>query len=218
MRVLLVEDDPMIGDAVRRGLLGGGFTVDWVKDGRAAQLAIEANQYTAAILDLGLPRIGGLEVLERLRQAGSKLPVIVVTARDAVSDKIAGLNSGADDYLTKPFDLDELLARLRALLRRQSGRANNTIECGSVSFNSQERTVTVGGHPIDLSARELSLLELLMERPGAVLSREALEEQMFGWGDEPTSNALEVHLHNLRRKLGPDKIRNIRGVGYKLTG
>lgn len=218
MRVLLVEDDPMIGDAVRRGLLGGGFTVDWVKDGRAAQLAIEANQYTAAILDLGLPRIGGLEVLERLRQAGSKLPVIVVTARDAVSDKITGLNLGADDYLTKPFDLDELLARLRALLRRQSGRANDTIECGSVSFNSQTKTVTVDGHPIDLSARELSLLELLMERPGAVLSRDALEEQMFGWGDEPTSNALEVHLHNLRRKIGPDKIRNIRGVGYKLTG
>lgn len=218
MRVLLVEDDPMIGDAVRGGLTGAGFTIDWVKDGRAAELALETNPYAAAVLDLGLPRLGGLELLERVRKSGNALPVIVVTARDAVSDRIAGLNSGADDYLIKPFDLDELVARLRALLRRQSGRTRQVIECGAIRFDVEARSVTIDDQPVSLSAREISLLEILLERPGAVLSREVLEDRMFGWGEEPSSNALEVHLHNLRRKLGPDRIRNVRGVGYKVIG
>lgn len=218
MRLLLAEDDPLIGDAVRRGLSGAGFTVDWVKDGRAAELALEANQYAAVVLDLGLPRVDGLDLLERLRNAGNAVPVIAVTARDAVSDRIAGLNRGADDYLTKPFDLDELVARLRALLRRQSGRTRHVIECGAIRFDVEARSVSVDGQPVSLSAREISLLEILLERPGAVLSREALEERIFGWGEEPSSNALEVHLHNLRRKLGPERIRNVRGVGYKVAG
>lgn len=217
MRVLLVEDDPMVGDASRLGLLAAGFTVDWVRDGRAAELAIEANQYAAAVLDLGLPKVDGMALLLRLRGQDNRLPVIVVTARDAVSDRVAGLNAGADDYLTKPFDLDELIARLRALIRRNSGRTQRVIHCGAIAFDTETRSVTLAGEPVVLSARELSLLEILLEQPGAVLSRETLEDRLFGWGDEPSSNALEVHLHHLRRKLGPERIRNVRGVGYKVV-
>ncbi|MCX9155644.1 response regulator [Niveibacterium sp. 24ML] len=218
MRVLLVEDDPMVGDASRLGLLAAGFTVDWVRDGRAAELAIEANRYAASVLDLGLPKLDGMALLARLRGQDNRLPVIVVTARDAVSDRVAGLNAGADDYLTKPFDLDELIARLRALIRRNSGRTQRVIHCGAIAFDTEARSVTLAGEPVALSARELSLLEILLEQPGAVLSREKLEERLFGWGDEPSSNALEVHLHHLRRKLGAERIRNIRGIGYKVVG
>lgn len=218
MRILLVEDDPMVGDAARTGLVGAGFTVDWVRDGRAAELAIEANQYAAAVLDLGLPKRDGMQVLATLRQHNNALPVIIATARDAVTDRITGLNAGADDYLTKPFDLDELVARLRAVIRRNSGRAQTVIQCGGISFDTERREVRLNGELVTLSSRELSLLEILLEKPGAVLSRETLEDRLFGWGEEPSSNALEVHLHNLRRKLGADHIRNIRGVGYKVIG
>jgi two-component system response regulator QseB len=217
MRVLLVEDDPMVGDAVRKGLANTGFTVDWVRDGRAAELALEANQYAAAVLDLGLPRRDGMEVLRELRKRENPLPVIVVTARDAVSDRIAGLNAGADDYLTKPFDLDELIARIRALMRRNAGRALSLMQCGDLTLDPEKREARLKGELVLLSARELALLEILIEKPGVVLSREALEERLFGWGEEPSSNALEVHLHNLRRKLGADRIRNVRGVGYKVV-
>ncbi|MCL2657860.1 MAG: response regulator [Betaproteobacteria bacterium] len=217
MRVLLVEDDPMVGDAVRKGLMGAGFTVDWVRDGHAAELALEANQYAACVLDLGLPRRDGMEVLHALRKRENALPVIVVTARDAVSDRIAGLNAGADDYLTKPFDLDELIARIRALMRRNAGRAQSLMQCGELTLDPEKREVRLAGETVPLSARELALLEILIAKPGAVLSREALEERLFGWGEEPASNALEVHLHNLRRKLGPERIRNVRGVGYKVV-
>ena len=218
MRILLVEDDAAIGDAVRRGLTAAGFTVDWVRDGRAAELALEANPYVAGVFDLGLPRIDGLELLSHLRVAGNNLPVIVVTARDAVVDRIDGLNRGADDYLTKPFDLDELVARLHALLRRQSGRASARLVHGDIEFDVHARSVTVAGLSVSLSARELALLEILLQNPGAVSSRESLEERLYGWGEEPSSNSLEVHLHNLRRKLGAERIRNVRGVGYKLVG
>jgi len=217
MRVLLVEDDPMVGDAVRKGLANAGFTVDWVRDGRAAELALEANQYAAAVLDLGLPRRDGMEVLRELRKRENALPVIVVTARDAVSDRIAGLNAGADDYLTKPFDLDELIARIRALMRRNAGRVQSVMQCGDLTLDPEKREARLHGELLSLSARELALLEILIEKPGVVLSREALEERLFGWGEEPSSNALEVHLHNLRRKLGSDRIRNVRGVGYKVV-
>ena len=217
MRVLLVEDDPMVGDAVRKGLANAGFTVDWVRDGRAAELALEANQYASAVLDLGLPRRDGMEVLRELRKRENALPVIVVTARDAVSDRIAGLNAGADDYLTKPFDLDELIARIRALMRRNAGRVQSVMQCGDLTLDPEKREARLHGELLSLSARELALLEILIEKPGVVLSREALEERLFGWGEEPSSNALEVHLHNLRRKLGSDRIRNVRGVGYKVV-
>lgn len=216
MRLLLVEDDPMVGDATRKGLVDAGFTVDWVRDGRAGELALEANQYCAAVLDLGLPKQDGMSVLANLRGAHNLLPVIVVTARDQVADRIAGLNAGADDYLTKPFDLDELIARIRALIRRHAGRAQTIIQYGALSFDTEKREVHLNGEQVALSSRELSLLEILLEKPGAVLSREALEDRLFGWGEEPSSNALEVHLHNLRRKLGAEHIRNVRGVGYKV--
>lgn len=208
----------MIGDAVRCGLAATGYTVDWVKDGLAGKLAVEANQYAAIVLDLGLPRMDGLELLQSWRTDGNSVPVIVVTARDAVEDRIAGLNHGADDYLVKPFHIDELIARLRALLRRQSGNLRQVIEYGMIAFDVETREVKVAGKPVNLSARELALLEILLERPGAVLSREILEDRLFGWGEEPSSNTLEVHLHNLRRKLGAERIRNIRGVGYKVVG
>lgn len=218
MRILVVEDDALIGDAVRRGLAAAGFTVDWVRDGRAAELAVEANDYAAAVLDLGLPRVDGLTWLESLRKRNNALPVIVVTARDTLQDKIKGLNVGADDYLAKPFDLDELIARLRAVLRRHAGRPSHVLECGGIRFDTQARSVSLDNAPITLSARELALLEILLEQPGAVLSREALEARLYGWGEEPASNSLEVHLHNLRRKLGVERIRNVRGVGYKVVG
>lgn len=218
MRVLLIEDDAAIGDATRRGLVAADFTVDWVCDGHAAQLAVSTASYAAAVLDLGLPRQDGLDWLQRLRREGNALPVVIVTARDAIGDRIQGLNTGADDYLTKPFDLAELVARLRAVLRRQGGRAGHTLESGTLRLDTVTREVTLDGQPVALSAREMALLEILMELPGAVISREVLEERLYGWGEEPASNTLEVHLHHLRRKLGSERIRNVRGVGYKVTG
>ena len=216
MRVLLVEDDEMIGDSLRKGLRGEGFTVDWARDGRDAELALETTEYALVLLDLGLPRKDGLAVLRDWRQSGNAVPVLVLTARDAVPDRVKGLDSGADDYLVKPFDLAELLARMRALLRRQTGRARDLIEVGTLRLDPVVHRVEYRGQPVPLSAREFTLLHALLETPGAVLSREQLEDRLYGWGEEVESNAVEVHIHNLRRKLDPRVIRTVRGVGYRL--
>lgn len=217
MRLLLVEDDAMIGRAVRQGLAEAGFTVDWVADGRAAELALANGVYDLAVLDLGLPAKDGMAVLRELRARRDLLPVLIISARDAVADRIEALNAGADDYVLKPFDLDELVARVRALLRRHAGGAMPLLECGRLTLDTVRREVRRDGQEIQLSAREFALLEALMQRPGAVLSREQLEDAVYGWGEEVGSNAVEVHLHNLRRKLGPETIRNVRGVGYKVV-
>jgi two-component system response regulator QseB len=214
MRILLVEDDTMIGEGVRKGLRQDGFAVDWVTDGEAAELALATGVYDLMLLDLGLPRKGGLEVLRQLRARGNDLPVLAVTARDAVPDRIAGLDAGADDYVVKPFDLDELAARIRAVMRRRAGRTESILRHGEVAFNPATREVTRGGRPVSLSARELALLEALLDRPGAVLSRAQLEEKVYGWAEEVESNTVEVYIHSLRKKLGADLIRNVRGVGY----
>ena len=216
MRILLAEDDPMIGDSLRKGLRGEGFTVDWVQDGRSAELALETTEYALVLLDLGLPNKDGLAVLRGWRQRGLTVPVLILTARDAVPDRVKGLDSGADDYLVKPFDLTELLARTRALLRRQAGRARKIIEIGALRLDPAAHTVEYRGQPALLSAREFALLHALMEKPGAVLSREQLEDRLYGWGEEVESNAVEVHVHNLRRKLSPGVIRTVRGVGYRI--
>ena len=217
MRLLLVEDDHMIGRAVRQGLGDAGFAVDWVMDGNAAERALANGVYDLALLDLGLPGQDGMAVLKLLRRGGNSVPVLIVTARDAVADRIAGLNAGADDYVLKPFDLDELIARVRALLRRHAGAGSPLLECGALALDPVRKEVRLKGEIVSLSAREFALLEVLLQRPGAVLSREQLEDSVYGWSEEIGSNAIEVHLHNLRRKLGAETIRNVRGVGYKVV-
>lgn len=220
MRLLLIEDDSMIGRAVRQGLGDVGFAVDWVESGRAAELALANGVYDLALLDLGLPDYDGMTLLRKLRAGRSELaqlPVLIATARDAVADRITGLNSGADDYVLKPFDLDELIARVRALLRRRGGGASPLLECGGLTLDTVRREVQLDCLPVTLSAREFALLETLMQRPGAVLSREQLENAIYGWEQEIGSNVVEVHLHHLRRKLGAQRIRNVRGVGYKVA-
>ena len=207
----------MIGDSVRQGLSQDGFAVDWVRDGKAAELAVLNEVYDLMLLDLGLPRKEGLDVLKGLRARGNSIPVMIVTARDAVADRVKGLDAGADDYVVKPFDLDELSARIRALLRRHSGRAEPLIQVGKLTVNPATREVSFDGQPVNLSAREYALLSALVDRPGAVLSREQLEEKMYGWDREVGSNTVEVHIHSLRRKLGQDFIRNVRGVGYMVS-
>ena len=214
MRLLLVEDDSMIGESVRQGLRQDGFTVDWVRDGRAAELALANEVYDVLLLDLGLPRKEGLEVLTGLRRRGDTIPVVILTARDAVADRIKGLDAGADDYLVKPFDLDELAARIRALLRRRSGRAEPVIQVGALRLNPATREVSMNGEPVALSPLEFALLAAFLDRPGAVLSRDQLEEKLYGWDQEVGSNTVEVYIHALRRKLGQDLIKNVRGVGY----
>ncbi len=216
MRLLIVEDDPMIGDSVRKGLRQEGYTVDWARDGAAAELALANGVYDLLLLDLGLPRQDGLEVLKKLRRTGNAIPTLIVTARDAVADRVRGLDAGADDYLVKPFDLDEIAARVRALLRRGAGRPKPAIEIGRLRIDPASHEVRVDGARVALSAREFALLHALAERPGEVLSRERIEDRLYGWGEEIDSNAVEVHIHNLRRKLGADSIRNVRGVGYKI--
>ena len=216
MRLLLIEDDPMIGAGMQQALRGEGYTVDWVRDGVAAELAVADNPYELLLLDLGLPRRDGIALLQRLRADGNTLPVLVITARDAVADRVRGLDAGADDYLVKPFDLDELGARVRALLRRQRGAAAPTITLGPLQVDPAAHTVTLHGTPIRLSAREFSLLCALLEQPGKPLSRAQLEERLYGWDEEVESNAVEVHIHALRRKLGAEWVRNLRGVGYYL--
>jgi two-component system response regulator QseB len=214
MRVLLVEDDQMIGESARTALRGDGFAVDWVRDGRAANLALQAERYDMALLDLGLPTMDGLDVLRALRGRKDRVPVLIITARDAVKDRVRGLDAGADDYLVKPVDLDELSARMRSLLRRSSGRAEPVIVHHDIALDPATREVTLRGEPVPLSARELAVLQALLERPGAVLSRAQLEERLYGWGEEIESNTVEVYVHGLRRKLGVDVIRTVRGVGY----
>jgi len=217
MKILLAEDDPLIGTSVEQALHMEGYAVDWVKDGRDAELALDTGVYALLLLDLGLPRQDGLTLLKKQRQKKDMIPVLIVTARDAVSDRVAGLNLGADDYLVKPFDLHELIARVRALIRRHAGRAQPEMQLGALRLNQLSHEVTMDGNPINLSQREFALLECLMESPGTVLSKEQLEERIYGWDEEVSSNAVEVHLHNLRRKLGSDWIRNVRGVGYKVA-
>jgi two-component system response regulator QseB len=217
MRLLVAEDDPMIGTALTRGLKQEGFAVDWVRDGRSVELALGERVHDLLLLDLGLPRREGLEVLRAMRRHGDARPVLIVTARDAVADRVAGLDAGADDYVVKPFELAELAARIRALLRRSAGRAEPVVAWGDIALDSVRHEVRVRGEPVALSPREFALLEALLERPGAVLSRARLEEKLYGWNEEVGSNAVEVHLHSLRRKLPADTIRNVRGVGWMIT-
>jgi two-component system response regulator QseB len=214
MRLLLVEDDPMVGESIRDGLGQEGYAVDWVRDGKAAETALGTEPYAAVLLDLGLPRRDGLEVLRTARARANDVPILVITARDAVAERIKGLDAGADDYLVKPFDLDELAARVRALVRRAEGRAAPIVRHGALTLDPSTRAVTLRGQPVALSGREFALLQALLQRPGVVLSRAQLEERLYGWDEEVGSNAVEVHIHNLRRKLGADAIRNVRGVGY----
>jgi two-component system response regulator QseB len=217
VRLLLVEDDAMIGAAVQQGLRDEGHAVDWVRDGREAEAAATGGNYDLVILDLGLPRRDGLSVLRALRAKGSDVPVLIVTARDAVTDRIAGLDAGADDYLVKPFDLDELAARVRAVMRRRAGRSQSILRVGELEIDTAAKRVRFRGREVPLSAREYALLEALADRPGRIMSRAQLEERLYGWDEEIASNAVEVHIHALRRKLDPALIRNVRGLGYSLA-
>ena len=217
MRILLVEDDPQLGDGLTVGLRQSGFAVDWVRDGHAADLALLAESFDLVVLDLGLPKLAGMEVLNRARARGQDMPVLVLTARDATGDKVAGLDAGADDYLVKPIDLDELAARIRALTRRSAGRAAPLLTHGELTLDPAAHVVTRAGLPVELSTREFSLLQLLLENAGRVLTRSQLEQSLYGWRDEPDSNALEVHIHHLRKKLGSELIRTLRGVGYTIA-
>jgi DNA-binding response OmpR family regulator len=214
MRILLVEDDTMIGESLREALRRQGMAADWVRDGRAADAVLASERFDAVLLDLGLPQRGGLAVLEALRARGDGTPVIVVTARDALADKVAGLDAGADDYLVKPFELDELLARLRAVVRRRTGRASRLLEGADLKLDPATREVSRAGRAVLLSAREFALLEALLERPGAIVSRAQLEDRLYGWGEELESNAISVYMHQLRRKLGDDLLHTVRGLGY----
>ena len=214
MRVLLIEDDALLGDGICAGLKQAGFAVDWSQDGHAAKLALETEDYAIAVLDLGLPRLSGMELLKWLRGRGSKLPVLILTARDTVADRVSGLDTGADDYLIKPFDLDELIARLRALLRRSSGQAAPTLNHGDIELDPAAHQVRKDGQLVELSGREFALLHELLLHAGRVQSREQLEQRLYGWGEEVESNSVEVHIHYLRKKLGAGLIRTMRGVGY----
>lgn len=214
MRILVVEDDPLLGDGIQAGLTQAGFAVDWVRDGVAAEAALKTEPYAAAVLDLGLPRLSGMDLLRRLRSSGNTVPVLILTARDAVPDRVAGLDAGADDYLVKPFDLDELAARLRALIRRRHGAAVPVLEVAGVELDPAAHRVRFRGRPVELAPREFALLKELMLNAGRVLSRQSLEQRLYAWGEEVESNAIEVHVHHLRRKLAPELIRTIRGVGY----
>lgn len=214
MRLLLVEDDLMIGESVLDLLRAEDYAVDWVKDGEMADTALDCQSYDLILLDLGLPKRDGLAVLRRLRARKDRTPVLIATARDALAQRVAGLDMGADDYVVKPYELDELLARIRALIRRSAGRAEPVYEHLGVSIDPVSREVTVNGQPVVLLAREWAVLQLLLARPGMVLSRKQLEEKLYSWKDEVSSNAVEVYIHGLRKKLGTGLIQNVRGVGY----
>ena len=214
MRLLLVEDDVMIGETVLDALRAEGYAVDWVRDGSLADAAWSTESYDLVVLDLGLPRQDGLQVLKRARARRDRTPVLIATARDAVSDRVAGLDAGADDYLLKPFDLDELHARVRALLRRAAGRAEPLFVHGRICLNPVTHEAMLDGAPIALSQREWAVLEALIARPGTILSRTQLEEKLYGWKDEVSSNTIEVYIHSLRKKFGAELIQNIRGMGY----
>ncbi|WP_127997926.1 response regulator [Piscinibacter defluvii] len=217
MRVLIVEDDPLLGDALAAGLRQLGHAVDWFRDGQRADAALAGAEYDAVVLDLGLPGGDGMHWLARWRgSARHEVPVLILTARDGVEDRIAGLDAGADDYLVKPITVDELAARLRALARRRSGRSKSVWEHGALSFDPAARSVVWQGRPVELTARELALLEALMANPGRILSKAQLQEKLYDWGETLESNTLEVHVHHLRRKLARDVVRTVRGVGYAL--
>jgi len=216
MRILVVEDDPLLGDALQAGLKQAGQATDWVRDGVAALHALDAEPYAAVVLDLGLPRLSGMDVLRRLRSQANPIPVLILTARDTIEDRIQGLDTGADDYLIKPFDMGELNARLRALVRRASGAPTPVLHAAGIELDPATHRVTWRGEPVDLSAREFSVLHALMLHAGRTLSRAQIEEQLYAWGEEIESNVVEVHIHHLRRKLSPDLIRTVRGVGYLL--
>jgi len=214
MRLLLVEDDALLGDGLRAGLAQDGYSVDWLRDGTSAEAALRSDSYDLAVLDINLPGRSGLQLLKGLRGSGSTLPVLLLTARDTVADRVTGLDSGADDYLIKPFDLDELLARLRVLLRRRGGRATPELRHGELLVDPAAHTVTLAGTPVEISPREFAVLQLLLENQGKVLSRSRLEEGLYSWESEVESNAVEVYIHHLRKKLGQSLIRTVRGVGY----
>lgn len=217
MRLLLVEDDAMIGESVHEALRGEHYAVDWVRDGREAELALGNCVYDLVLLDLGLPKKQGLEVLSAYRKQGGAAPVLIITARDATADRVRGLDAGADDYLIKPYNLDELFARIRALLRRRAGRANPEIAFAGVTLNPATHAVTCEGKPLHLSSREFALLHALLQAPGEVVSKADLEEKLYGWNEEVESNTVEVYIHMLRKKLGSEFIKNVRGVGYKVA-
>ncbi|MGI4859295.1 MAG: response regulator [Janthinobacterium lividum] len=216
MRLLLVEDDEMIAETIAGSMRQAGYAVDWARDGRAAELSLANGVYDIVLLDLGLPRRDGLEVLRRYRGHGGGAPVIIVTARDAVKDRIDGLDAGADDYLIKPFDLNELAARIRAALRRRTGQSQPVYSHGALSLNPASHEVLKSGVPIALVPREFSLLQALIEEPTRVFRRAELEEKLYGWGQEVGSNTIEVHVHSLRRKIGAEEVMTVRGVGYRL--
>jgi two-component system OmpR family response regulator len=218
MRVLLVEDDPMIGDAMQDSLKEASYAVDWARDARAAQHAVELQRYDIVLLDLGLPGKDGLEILHNIRKVNNPVPVLIVTARDAVQERVRGLDGGADDYLLKPFEMAELLARMRALLRRKGGTGSPVLSNGIVWLDpATHEAHTSGAAPVLLSNREFALLHALMLRPGAILSRGELEERIYGWGEEVESNAVEFLIHSLRKKLGGEVIRNLRGAGWMVS-
>lgn len=214
MRILLVEDDALLGDGVRQGLKLEGYATDWLRDGAQADAALQSESYELLLLDIGLPRLSGLELLKALRARGQTLPVLILTARDAVADRVQGLDAGADDYLVKPFDLDELAARVRALLRRPAAQAGSQLAHGDLVLDPATHILSRAGQPVPLSAREYQLLYTLLSKAGRVLSREQLESALYGWDEEVESNAVEVHIHHLRKKLGSALIRTVRGVGY----
>jgi two-component system OmpR family response regulator len=218
MRTLLVEDDPMVGEAIQSALKDASYAVDWVRNGLAALSALGCQRYDVVLLDLGLPGKDGLEVLQAIRCPGNLVPVIILTARDGLHNRLRGLDGGADDYVTKPFEMAELLARMRAVLRRKAGSAASLLTNGTVSLDPATRAACVNGHPtIQLSSREFALLLALLVRPGAILSRSELEDRIYGWGEEVESNAVEYLIHALRRKLGGDIIKNVRGVGWLVS-
>lgn len=216
MRLLLVEDDAMIGRSLQQGLQQDGYAVDWERDGHSARLLLHDEGYALVLLDLSLPRLSGHELLRELRQRRNPLPVLIITAHDSVADRVQGLDAGADDYLVKPFSFEELTARIRALLRRHGGVAEPVLRQGSLSLNPATREVRLDEVVVHLSAREFALLEAMMRRPGIPLSRSQLESSIYGWNQEVDSNAVEVHIHALRRKLGAQSIENVRGVGYRV--
>ena len=216
MRILLVEDDVLLGEGIRAGLRQDGYTVDWVSDGETAGRAAATEVFDLIVLDLGLPGVDGLSVLRRLRAGGNVTPVLVLTARDTVADRVKGLDVGADDYLVKPFDLDELCARARALIRRSMGRATPILEHGSLTLDPASHRVTYAGAPVEMPPREFALLRILMENATRVVSKARLQETLYGWDQDVESNAVEVHIHHLRKKLSADVIKTVRGVGYML--
>jgi len=217
MRILLVEDDPQLGDGLTVGLRQLDYAVDWVKDGISADAALATDSYGVMILDLGLPRMSGMDLLAKIRDRGLDLPVLILTARDSLADKVAGFDSGADDFLVKPVALEELVARIRAIARRAAGRALPVIRHGRLTLDPASHSVHLDDHPVDLSAREFAVLQTLLENAGRVLTRGQIESTIYDWRDEPESNVLEVHIHYLRKKLGSDLIKTLRGVGYTIA-